>query len=195
MVAAQPFEALEDGGQKLWLQRAVLPGLGRGQPPALNDHLRADIGLRLEQDRVHVGVRIKLRGQSLQGLRTADLAAIGCDGRVVRHVLGLERRDRQTAPAKCSAQTSDQHRLADIGAGSLDHQRAGHGIGPGSAPQNSTPRCAFTPSLKGCLTRVISVTRSAASISSGLALRPVRSTWVISGFCVSRKSTTSSISR
>ena len=42
--------------------------------------------------------------------------------------------------------------------------------------QNSTPSCAFTPARNGCLTRVISVTRSAASISSGLALRPVTTT-------------------
>lgn len=66
---------------------------------------------------------------------------------------------------------------------------------PQSETQNSTPFCALMPSRNGCLTSVISVTRSAASISSGLALRPVRQTWVISGFWVSRNSTTSSMSR
>src|SRR5690606_13125512 len=45
------------------------------------------------------------------------------------------------------------------------------------APQNSIPAWAFTPSRKGCLIMVISVTRSAASISSSLALRPVITTW------------------
>ena len=65
----------------------------------------------------------------------------------------------------------------------------------GPPPQNSTPFWAITPSRNGCLTRVISVTRSAASISSGLALRPVRQTWVMAGLRVSRKSTTSSMSR
>ena len=35
------------------------------------------------------------------------------------------------------------------------------------------PSCAFTPAAKWCFTSVISVTRSAASISSGLAFRPV----------------------
>ena len=38
------------------------------------------------------------------------------------------------------------------------------------------PSCAFTPAAKWCFTAVISVTRSAASISSGLALRPVTTT-------------------
>ena len=38
------------------------------------------------------------------------------------------------------------------------------------------PGCAFTPAAKWCLTSVISVTRSAAASSSGLALRPVTTT-------------------
>lgn len=68
--------------------------------------------------------------------------------------------------------------------------------GPGRPiNQNSMPLCAFTPSSNGCFTSVISVTRSAASISSGFAFRPVRQTCVIFGFSVRRKSTTSSMSR
>src|SRR3546814_5073153 len=39
--------------------------------------------------------------------------------------------------------------------------------GWGSRRQNSMPFWAFTPAWKGCLISVISVTRSAASISSG----------------------------
>ncbi len=54
--------------------------------------------------------------------------------------------------------------LPDVAAGSLDHQRDG---------QNSIPTCAFTPERNGCLITSISVTRSAASISSSAALRPV----------------------
>ena len=38
------------------------------------------------------------------------------------------------------------------------------------------PCCAFTPAEKWCFTAVISVTRSAASTSAGLALRPVTTT-------------------
>ncbi len=61
--------------------------------------------------------------------------------------------------------------------------------------QNSTPACALMPERKGCLTSVISVTRSAISISSSLALRPVSTTCVIGGFEVVRKSTISAMSR
>ncbi len=42
--------------------------------------------------------------------------------------------------------------------------------------QNSMPGCAFTPAAKWCFTSPISVTRSAAAIKSGLALRPVTTT-------------------
>src|SRR6056297_795365 len=75
------------------------------------------------------------------------------------------------------------------------HNLAANSLRRLNSRQNSTPSCALTPSLNGCLSSDISVTRSAASINSGLALRPVRQTWVMSGFWVSRKSTTSSISR
>ena len=61
--------------------------------------------------------------------------------------------------------------------------------------QNSTPACAFTPERKGCLTSSISVTRSATSINSSLALRPVSTTWVMGGFAVFSNSTTSPTSR
>src|SRR5262249_24734858 len=55
----------------------------------------------------------------------------------------------------------------------------------GDHDQNSIPSCAFTPARKGCLTSVISVTRSAASMISCFALRPVMMTWVISGLAAS----------
>ena len=47
--------------------------------------------------------------------------------------------------------------------------------------QNSTPGMAFTPDLNACLTRVMSVTVSAASINSGGAPRPVMTTCCIGG--------------
>ena len=121
----------------------------------------------------------------LQRLGAADLAAIRRDGGIVRHVLRLEGPDLQTLAREDPAQARHQKRLAHIGAGALDHQ---------SAHQNSTPSCAFTPAAKWCLTRVISVTRSAASISSGFALRPVTTTWR-PGLRWRRVSTTSARSR
>jgi hypothetical protein len=61
--------------------------------------------------------------------------------------------------------------------GQLRGRRIGVMVAAGHQLQNSIPSWPFTPARKGCLTRVISVTRSAASISSGLALRPVTTTW------------------
>src|SRR5690625_6583354 len=55
--------------------------------------------------------------------RSSDLA-IGCDRRIVRHVLRLEGRDRKPAPPRRPAEPRDQHRLADIRARALDHQGA-----------------------------------------------------------------------
>jgi len=59
-------------------------------------------------------------------------------------------------------------------------------------PQNSMPACAFTPERNGCLTMVISVTRSAASISASGALRPVTITCFISARLANAASTSSS---
>ena len=61
-----------------------------------------------------------------------------------------------------------------------------------SAHQNSMPCWALTPARNGCLTRVISVTRSATSISSGLALRPVTTMCRSRGFAFSAATTSSS---
>ena len=66
---------------------------------------------------------------------------------------------------------------------------------PPWAGQNSTPACALIPDRNGCLIRVISVTRSAASIRSSFAFRPVKTTWVRGGFSERRNSSTSARSR
>ncbi len=114
--------------------------------------------------------RRRARGARLQRLGAADLAAIRRDRRIVGHVLRLERPHRQAAVREGARQAGHDQRFADVGAGALEHERARrHG-------QNSMPACAFTPAAKWCFTSVISVTRSAASISSGLALRPVTTT-------------------
>jgi hypothetical protein len=61
--------------------------------------------------------------------------------------------------------------------------------------QNSTPGWALMPDRKGCLTSVISVTRSAAATSASLAPRPVRTTCVRAGFSAARNASTSASSR
>ena len=55
--------------------------------------------------------------------------------------------------------------------------------------QNSMPRWGLMPSRNGCLTIVISVTRSAISKSAGLALRPVTTTCSMGRFRVSSATT------
>ena len=52
---------------------------------------------RLQQHGVHVDARRHARGARLQRLGPADLAAVGCHGGVVRHVLRLERHDANAA--------------------------------------------------------------------------------------------------
>ena len=75
------------GGFQAWYS----PRLRRADDAALHDHLRADLALGLQQHRVHVHAGRHACRPRLQRLRAADLAAIGRDGGVVRHVLRLER--------------------------------------------------------------------------------------------------------
>lgn len=70
-----------------------------------------------------------------------------------------------------------------------------HSMARFQTAQNSTPGWPLMPARKGCLTSVISVTRSAASISGSGALRPVSTTWVRDGFSAARKASTASTSR
>src|SRR3546814_17749183 len=57
----------------------------------MHDQLRGMVRLRLEQGRIHIGMRLGARGQSLKRLGPSDLAAIDGHGRGVRHVLRFER--------------------------------------------------------------------------------------------------------
>jgi hypothetical protein len=134
---AQAGETLEHGVHEPGPERAVIPRARRRHAPALHHHLRAGVGFGLQQHRVHVGDRVQPAGQRLQRLRAPDLAAVGGHGGVVRHVLRLEGRDRQPPPPRRAAEPGDQHRLADVGAGALQHERAGHALRP---PRPLAPR-------------------------------------------------------
>ena len=149
------------------------------------DDLRRVASLRFEQHRVHVGGWRDPASACLQRLGTADLAAVRCHRGVVRHVLRLERPHLEPAPGERPPQPGDDQRFADIGAGALKSSEA-------AGAQNSIPFCALTPARNGCLTSVISVTRSASSISSGLALRPVTTTCRSRGLAFSTANTSSS---
>src|SRR5215831_12378872 len=149
-----------------------------------NDELRDSLRLRLQQHRVHIDRGRDATGARLQGLRPPDLAALFGHRRVVRHVLRLERAHLKAAAREETRKPRDEQRFPDIGAGALQHQRAGH--------QNSIPACALTPARNGCLTKLISVTRSAASMSSAGALRPVTITCRSRRFALSAAMTSSS---
>ena len=98
--------------------------------PALppHDHLRAGVGLRLEQHRVHVHRWRNAGSARLQHLRAADLPAVSRDAGIVRHVLRLERRDLQAAVGERAGKASHDQRLADVRPGALEHdgRRARH---------------------------------------------------------------------
>ena len=81
---------------------------------------------------------------------------------------GLNGRTRRPRRRQARARPGDEQGLADARAGALQHDRP--------RGQNSMPSCAFTPAAKWCFTSVISVTRSAAAIRPGRALRPVTTT-------------------
>ena len=122
-IAAQLREALEHVGHQVGLEPGVVARRAGGENPPLNDHLRADLGLRLEQHRVHVHRRRDAARPRLQRLRAPDLAAVRRHRRIVAHVLRLERPHAQPAPRERPAQARHQQRLADVRAGALEHQR------------------------------------------------------------------------
>src|SRR3546814_4005744 len=72
------------------------------------------VRLRLEQGRIHIGMRLGARGQSLKRLGPSDLAAIDGHGRVVRHVLRFERQHLDAAVGQCPAEPGYQHRFAHV---------------------------------------------------------------------------------
>ena len=75
-----------------------------------------------------------------EGRSGADLAARGGDSGIVRHILRLEGADAKPAIGEDAAQPRDQHRLADIRAGALQHQSS-HAYPPAishNSPQATT---------------------------------------------------------
>ena len=88
----------------------------------------------------------------LEGLRPADLASARARGRVVRHVLRLERSDADPAPPRRPAEPGHDHRLPDVRTRALDHERARHQPAPArQSERNSVIRTGFrsSPSVGG----------------------------------------------
>ncbi len=112
-----------------------------------HDDLRAIIALRLEQHRIHIDACRQTRGPRLQGLRTADFAAIHRHGGVIRHILRLERRNANAAIGEGARQSRDDERFADVGPRALDHQRPAHESRKAMAASRSW--VTRTPSIMG----------------------------------------------
>ena len=121
------MEALQHRAEQGGLQPVVILRLGIAEDLPLHDHLRTHIALRLQQHRVHVDTQGNTGRPRLQRLGPPDLAAIGGDRGIVRHVLWLEGPHAKPALRERARKASDDQRLADIGAGALEHdRRLGH---------------------------------------------------------------------
>ena len=157
-LTAQTREAIEHGSHELRFQFLILGGLRAANHAALHHNLRPDLTLRLQQNGVHMDAWRDPGGASLESLRPSDLAAIGGDGRVVRHVLRLERPDFEAALAEGAGKPRDDDGLAYIGAGPGKHDRA---------HEPSTPRwnaCPVWRSGQQANWRFVYIVRIAASV-------------------------------
>ena len=134
-------QAFKHGPQKGGLHGLVLASSGVADDAALDDHLRPDFALGLQQNGVHVNARLHAGRPRLQRLRASDLAAVSGDGGIVRHVLRLERPHPKATIGERTCQTRNKKGLADIRAGALQHDCA-------CSHQNSMPACALTPAAK-----------------------------------------------
>ena len=90
----------------------------------MNNHLGAHIGIGFEQHRIHIGMRLQVRGLGLHRLGAADLTAINRHRRVQCHILWFERHYLDVLMTQPTAQGGDQRTLAGIRGGALNHQRA-----------------------------------------------------------------------
>ena len=115
----QPLKTFQNRGQQSAASGHVIRRLSRLAHFSMHNNLRHRVTLRLQQNGVEIRMRRQAGSTGLKRLRPADFPAIRTHGRIIRHVLWLERRDLYT-PAPCQAtQSGDQNGLANIRAGSL----------------------------------------------------------------------------
>ena len=155
--------------------------------------------------RLTIGTR--RRSASRAAVRVGAVQAVGAPvvgaGRVAAVVaahddldLGQQARQRPNGRRLGGALLATDQHAAEARVDGVQEQRPLHPLladqrgeredrPPGGASrdghQNSIPRCALIPCWSGCFTSLISVTRSAASISSGGAPRPVSTRWSRAG--------------
>ena len=120
---------------------ALAPGQTRDLVIGLaqHDHLRARVGLGLDEHRVHARLGRDARGGGLHDLRAPELAPVGRDAGVVAHVLRLERRHAQALVGEQPAERCRQIRLARVRRAALHHQRLTHRRPPGRGAMSAAP--------------------------------------------------------
>ena len=123
-IVAQPVKGIAHARHQIRLDLLIGAGIVIADDFSLHDQLRADIGLRFQQDRVHVDGWRGFAGTRLQCLRPADLKPFAGNGGIVRHVLRLERPHPQSTLYQHPAQPGHQHGFSDIRSCTLKHQGA-----------------------------------------------------------------------
>jgi len=159
-LVAAPHCGPEGRGETIVAARVALaPGAPK------EHHLAARLPARLEQDGVHLHAGLHPGGLRLHHLRPAHLAAPGGHVGVEGHVLRLERDHAQPATGEQPAEAGDQHGLARVRAGALQHERAGATASRHS--MSAGPSRRTRPMMARASAAAQRATRSPRSIASG----------------------------
>src|SRR5439155_8099411 len=92
----------------------ILASLVSPPDSPVHDDLRALVGLRLEQDGIHIDMRRQATGFGLQSLRPSNLPAIRRDKGVQGHVLCLEGRHSDSLPGQKATEARGDDALAHV---------------------------------------------------------------------------------
>ncbi len=111
-------------GEGLGFEGVVFAHVHIADRPALDDDLRAGIGIRLEQHRVHVGMRRNAAGRRLQRLGAADLPPSGVTAELRAMFCALNGATPYPRRSQKAAESGGDDALADIRAGAADKEGA-----------------------------------------------------------------------
>ena len=129
MARGQVVIGCSHGGNETRLIFEVVAGRHIRHRFAHDNDLRPHVGCGFEQDGVHRRLGGDAAGLRLQRLGSSNLKAMGCDGRVERHVLRLERGHRKAVLGKDAAQACGDEALACARHRALHHDRLGTLVG------------------------------------------------------------------
>ena len=113
-LAHKPFKCAPDNGNEFFFIFVIF--LCRKIPDRTpeHDHLRAHLGSRLEQDGVHIHVRLDSRCFGLDDLGTPHFAALRSNEGVQGHILRLEGSDAVSLVSENAAESGGQNAFAHI---------------------------------------------------------------------------------